>query len=96
MKDAIRMVGHLLDGRATTRTWARDKDGNPIDVLSKEACFFCLEGAIERVADVLYIIESDIKWEICKKLNVYKLAHNWDDATDSGRREIINKLKEYK
>lgn len=98
MIEAIRMVGHLLDGRSTTRTWARDKQGHPVCETDKTACTFCLQGAIDLVAGALSVSSVDLTNEVWCVLKPGKksLEYFWDYTTDNGRREIINKLKEYK
>lgn len=70
IRDALRMMGHLLETNGTTGSKARTESGRPIGYDCNNACEWCLVGAIDVVFDTLFGETSYIP-------NRYKLVENY-------------------
>jgi hypothetical protein len=105
VREAIRVVGHLLETNGTTNVFARNKRGKETDRFGAKACKFCLVGAADVVAvNVLDVSNSDydrlekFTVSVGKVLNrnstsYLNLASIWDDASRAERLKIIETLK---
>lgn len=107
IREAIRVVGHLLETNGTTKVWARDKRGREIQVLDPKACKFCLVDATDLVAnhvlkDTGYHlgrfqneVDNVIKL-VCSTDSPYGyvgMIFSWDDYGRAHRKKIIQALK---
>lgn len=80
-------------GRWTRKTCARDRQGKPVPVFSKEACSFDLEGAIRRAAGV----EDRSAYARFSKLiknQVGKHPFDWNDETGRSQRDVVLLLED--
>lgn len=93
-REIIRFVGHLLETNGTTKSFARDGSDNQIHFLDKNACKFCLMGAVKVVCERMrfddYLVIMAIK-SIVK--NDYGLIHEWDKSDYIRRKVIVDILK---
>jgi hypothetical protein len=96
--EALRVVGHLLEHHGSQlEQWASDKDGNSVDIFSRSACEWCLDGAVELVEQV-FEIGSDLDQAAVKCLRLRddttgSLIRVWDGAGPRKRQRIIDRLK---
>jgi hypothetical protein len=105
VREAIRVVGHLLETNGTTQVFARNKRGRPVEIFNPKACKFCLSGAADLVAvNVLGIDKDDFDRlvEFEDKVGALVTAGSdrvcghismWDEADKTERKKIIAKLK---
>jgi hypothetical protein len=101
-KEAIRMVGHLLEMGSTTHNYATDESGSQVGVFDPEACRFCLSGALRLVDKMVlgnhphnYPTNGGIYAETQSIIGCGNaaLCQVWDSSTDEQRKQIIEKLK---
>ena len=100
-REAIRMVGYLLETNSTVGRFASNKDDQPTDISDPDATFFCLSGAL-RLVDMKVLggcrhtffdrgsIYNAVKTLLKTKL---PLSNKWDESNDSQRKQIIEILK---
>ncbi len=103
IREAIRVVGHLLETNGTTNVFARNRKGKRISRYSPNACKFCLSGACDVVAvNVLGIDTEDVD-KLCDfedKVAYLVMGGGfgdhipiWDTADKETRKQIIETLK---
>jgi hypothetical protein len=96
VKEALRIVGHLLETNGITGTFATDSDGKEVNYYHEEACQFCLAGAAYAVDQKIYgkpEYSDSLVREVRRYLKVDNLIHAWDGNTSAGRNKIVQKLK---
>lgn len=107
VKEAIRVVGHLLETNGTTKVFARNSKGKQVETHSPKACKFCLSGACDLVAvnvlgiakddyDSLCDFENRVSGLIEKKFRLSSESSYiklWDTANFTQREAIIETLK---
>lgn len=104
VKEAIRVVGHLLETNGTTKVFARNRKGKPVETHSPKACKFCLSGACDVVAvNVLGIAKDDfvslcdfedhVSCLVEKKFGFCGHISFWDNASQTRRKAFIEALK---
>lgn len=104
IKEAVRIVGHLLEHHPTTGVSARNKEGEDVSSVDPEASCWCVVGAaavtrkIVRTADDWYLTYMDVCSEITKVLgmaDIHAVMGAWEDngATDADRLAIARKLQ---
>src|SRR5688572_7758571 len=106
LKQAIRVVGHLLETNGTTKVFARNAKGRPVETYNPKACKFCLSGACDVVAVNVLGIEKDdwdrlIEFEdkvgalVTKGLDIGLRSPItcWDQADKPTRKQIVETLK---
>lgn len=108
ISNIINSVGKLLLDSHTTGSFARDIHGETINPTDHKAVFFCLIGAIKRcvkekadavsyqerqrkilVQNVIITIRDSV---LRNKKTPESLTRIWEEADDSGRKEIAQKL----
>jgi len=95
-KEALRIIGHLLETNGTVGHYARDDNGDCVDYFHEEACKFCLAGASYVVDEKVYgkgEYSEALAREVKSYLKVSNIIQAWDDTTPAGRKKIIQKLK---
>ena len=95
-KEALRIIGHLLETNGTIGALAKARPEVEVNYYDKRACKFCLAGATYLVGDRIYGLgqySSKLSLEVKSYLKTGNLVAAWDDATDNGRKKIIQKLK---
>ncbi len=93
-KEALRVVGHLLEHHPATHDAALDKIGTPVSPCAKSACRWCIVGAISAVNAKLgtnlayYKVGEDVfgDWNI---LNMWEGPHTSNET----RLSIAKKLQ---
>jgi hypothetical protein len=104
IKEAIRVVGHLLETNGTTKVFARNAKGKPVDRYSSKACKFCLSGACDVIAvNVLGISEDDydglcnfedrVRDLVEKKFSYCGHISFWDGVSKEERKALVEALK---
>lgn len=98
-KEAIRVVGYLLETNSTYATYARTKSDNVVRLDSPQACKFCLAGATYLVDRNIYqpkcgkLLPTDLYGKVASYLAAPSLVGFWDSSSKEARREIVQKLK---
>lgn len=104
IKEAVRVVGHLLENNQTSQVFARDAKGKAlISPYSPEACKFCLSGAVALVSkyvlkDIAYyrLEDQPLYTAVQDTLGISRydfLCQHWDNATKKKRYEMVKALK---
>lgn len=99
IREAVRVVGHLLEARGTTEAFARSKNGKPVDVTSPKACKFCLQGAIDAVthhvlkSDPNYDLKLDTAVEDTIGINRSQFTMLWDYSDSYFHKFVVETLK---
>ena len=89
-KDAIRMVGYLLETNATDHAWARNRNGIAVSARSRSARKWCLHGAAQVVGSALKL--ALLNHDVSVYLEMSNLT-TWDNKSPNQRWSIIQKLK---
>ena len=92
-KEALRMVGHLLETNGTTGSFATNKYGEPTYSADPNACRWCLVGATWAVEDVLSMGKSPLLFRVQDFLGFDMMVEAWDTGSDQDRQDIIERLK---
>jgi hypothetical protein len=96
VKEAIRVVGHLLETDGTKNACARSKSGKVVGFDDPIACKFCLSGACYFVDQFIFGKENysnQLQHQVAKELGVKNLVLTWDYSSAAERKQIIKKLK---
>lgn len=106
IKDAVRMVGHLLETNGTKGWFARDKNGLERDYNDPQACAWCLVGAMAVISEKFGLDKYSLDPVVAKTVGIkkslkryqlssyYPVAKTWDDSDAESRKRIIKALKE--
>jgi len=98
-KEAIRVVGHLLETNSTSGAYAKTARGQTVAMDNTKACKFCLAGAAYLVDSNIYqpkcykTFPPELYSEIATYLGVESLVELWDNNTLDGRKAVVQKLK---
>ena len=98
-RDAVRTLGFLLtpEGARCRYAFARDRKGRARDPLAPSASCWCLRGAVVLVSARFGIDDCRLD----RLVNTIiggdpddELAAAWDDASDLGQRQLLERLRE--
>lgn len=98
-REAVRMVGHLLETNGTTQAFARTKSGKETNLFGQSACKFCLDGANSVVANKLGLNSVQLDLSIHQLLETNDLwlggclINSWDEGSRADRKKIVEVLK---
>lgn len=105
IREAVRVVGYLLETNGTTKAFARGKNGKEVDRFSSKACKFCLAGATDMVATkFLGIAVDDYETREIFEEKVFDIISpvthgsgisTWDTGGETARAKIVEILKTY-
>lgn len=102
IREALRMMGYLLETNGTTGRKARDAAGISVEHDDKKACSWCLVGATDVVFDTLFGDHEMISQRFQIVEDYLKLGNGhmsmvdaWEPPFDrqSARASIVEKLK---
>lgn len=104
IKEAVRVVGYLLENNQTSQAFARDSEGKSLsNPLSPDACQFCLSGAVALVSWHILKDSPYCRLENCPLYTAVQdalgiprydfLCEHWDDAIKKKRYEMVKTLK---
>jgi hypothetical protein len=101
VKDAVRMVGYLLETNSCTNAYAKARNGRRVDSLSTVACKWCLYGAVEVVARTLNLQFTTVQSSVSNRLapnnftGGLDLIHQWEGSDYYINRQdwVIERLK---
>lgn len=85
IREAIHVVGHLLETNGTKYCFARDEMGESISPLDTKACSFCLSGAVRLVNNYLLRTSEFTMSQLYKEIQsvldtAQPLSDVWDRA----------------
>lgn len=99
VREVLNVVGYLLETNATSHREARTIGGDAVAFSHRDACQWCLSGALNVVSKHLKVDDVKVFTAAARQLKppngkYTNLANAWDLALDSTRKEIVQKLKE--
>jgi hypothetical protein len=99
VREALHVVGYLLETNATSHREARTIGGEAVAFNHRDACKWCLSGALNVVSKHLKVDDVKVFIAAAKHLSTTnckytRLSTMWDFALDSTRKEIVQKLKD--
>ena len=96
--EGLRMVGQLLLHHPTTVVRARNRYGESVDALDKDATSWCLVGALTVVGELLN--HPYLRPAVCSIVNLRpgqcNLGLHWDCSSDLQRHNWATELANYK
>jgi hypothetical protein len=88
IKEAVNMIGHLLEHHPTTGTAARNQEGIDVSSTSKYACQWCVIGAMTAVATALKVSRSELDSAVDSCLLVDSKVDSWEGYKTSKRTRL--------
>lgn len=97
-KEAIRVVGHLLETNSTKGSMARTENGESTFYEDPQASCFCLSGAVLLVEDNIlgckeFFLYGKVQRMLGQDPKKEFLSEIWDNCSNKKRKEIVEKLK---
>jgi hypothetical protein len=95
VKEAVRMIGHLLETNGTVGASGRNSSGQPIGYGEPKTCKWCLVGATLVVTDKLTTVSYEEARSAITRLVGDGLVDAWEPRRNGkdARKKIVEKLK---